>query len=174
MTLASAPTSSAATSRRSFAVTRSEWLKKISRVPLNVSDTACREDCAPGTCYVGACPGDKIWSTDGTCGYEHGNRRCAGKWGNCCSKEDRCGTGEDFCATGRCQSGKCAPGSFRRGWRAAPVTYLTGNTTDGTCGAPRVILAMWSMATVATRTVFEACCCRTAVMGGEFHLTLAA
>jgi hypothetical protein len=80
--------------------------------------------------------GDKAWSTDGTCGYQPGNRRCAGKWGDCCSKEGRCGTGENFCATGQCQSGNCAPGSSRRGWLAAPVTYLTGNTTDSTCGGP--------------------------------------
>ena len=42
-------------------------------------------DCAPGTCYEGACPGDRIWSTDATCGPSHGGRHCAGVWGDCCS-----------------------------------------------------------------------------------------
>lgn len=42
-------------------------------------------DCAPGTCYEGACDGDLIYSTDGTCGQDHGLRSCAGRWGNCCS-----------------------------------------------------------------------------------------
>ncbi|KAK3938522.1 carbohydrate-binding module family 18 protein [Diplogelasinospora grovesii] len=88
------------------------------------------DDCAAGTCYEGACAGDIVYSTDGTCGSDHGNRLCAGKWGNCCNTNGTCGTGEAFCGTDVCQSGNCT----------RPVTvpsvpdWLGGNTTDGTCG----------------------------------------
>jgi hypothetical protein len=142
--------------RRSPAVTRSEYNLKVNLSLFDASDDMYREDCAPGTCYEGACPGDKVWSTDGTCGYQHGNRQCAGKWGDCCNKEGRCGSGEDFCATGRCQSGKCAPGTFRRGWRAALFTYLTGNTTDGTCGGPEAYTC---------NVVYGNCCNKDGVCG---------
>lgn len=96
-------------------------------------NTPCREDCAAGTCYEGACVGDKVWSTDGTCGHQNGFRLCTGKWGDCCSKDGKCGTGEGFCGSGRCQSGNCVdlrpnPGNNNT------VPWLTGNTTDGTCG----------------------------------------
>ncbi|KAK4101431.1 carbohydrate-binding module family 18 protein [Parathielavia hyrcaniae] len=36
-------------------------------------------DCAPGICYEGACPGHRIWTTDGTCGYLNGGRRAMGR-----------------------------------------------------------------------------------------------
>ncbi|OHE94308.1 hypothetical protein CORC01_10355 [Colletotrichum orchidophilum] len=65
------------------------------------------EDCAPGTCYEGLCPGDAVWSSDGTCGTGHGNRQCAGKWGDCCNQDGRCGTGPDFCGKDVCQMGNC-------------------------------------------------------------------
>lgn len=48
-----------------------------------------REDCAPGTCYEGYCLGDTVYSTDGTCGYQHGGRLCAGKWGDCCNMDGK-------------------------------------------------------------------------------------
>ncbi|KAB5551031.1 hypothetical protein GE09DRAFT_1222841 [Coniochaeta sp. 2T2.1] len=65
------------------------------------------EDCAPGTCYEGACHGDSWYSTDGTCGSLHGDRLCAGKWGDCCSLQGKCGTGADYCGENVCQSGNC-------------------------------------------------------------------
>ncbi|OIW32726.1 hypothetical protein CONLIGDRAFT_276828 [Coniochaeta ligniaria NRRL 30616] len=65
------------------------------------------EDCADGTCYEGDCLGDIQYGTDGTCGYQHGDRICAGKWGNCCSMDGECGTGPAFCGTTTCQSGDC-------------------------------------------------------------------
>ncbi|KAH8668656.1 hypothetical protein BX600DRAFT_538677 [Xylariales sp. PMI_506] len=65
-------------------------------------------DCTPGSCYEGVCYGDKIYSTDGTCGYQHGNRFCAGIWGDCCNTDGKCGTGADFCGLDVCQSGRCA------------------------------------------------------------------
>ncbi|EAQ83669.1 hypothetical protein CHGG_10073 [Chaetomium globosum CBS 148.51] len=65
------------------------------------------EDCANGTCYEGACFGDVEYSTDGTCGWQHGSRKCAGKWGDCCHHNGTCGTGTAFCAKGNCQSGNC-------------------------------------------------------------------
>lgn len=53
------------------------------------------------------CYGDKWYTVDGRCGSQHGGRRCAGKWGDCCSLDGKCGNGVDFCSTGRCYSGKC-------------------------------------------------------------------
>ncbi|KAI1371647.1 carbohydrate-binding module family 50 [Hypoxylon crocopeplum] len=85
-------------------------------------------DCAPGTCYEGACVGDNIYSTDGTCGYAYGNRLCIGKWGDCCSLDGACGTGVDFCGEDVCQSGNCTRPNM-----PSPAPTL-GNTTDGTCG----------------------------------------
>ncbi|SMQ48624.1 unnamed protein product [Zymoseptoria tritici ST99CH_3D7] len=66
-------------------------------------------DCAPGTCYERPCAGDKVYSTDGTCGADHGDRFCAGVQGDCCNMNGRCGTGEDFCGIDVCQSGNCPP-----------------------------------------------------------------
>ncbi|KAB5583029.1 hypothetical protein GE09DRAFT_288076 [Coniochaeta sp. 2T2.1] len=63
------------------------------------------EDCADGTCYEGDCLGDVQYSTDGTCRFQHGDRLCAGKQGNCCSMDGKCGTGPDFCGKRICQSG---------------------------------------------------------------------
>ncbi|KAI0418175.1 hypothetical protein F5X98DRAFT_122062 [Xylaria grammica] len=40
-------------------------------------------------------------------GYQHGKRRCAGKWGDCGNMDGKCGTGTDFCGWGKCQSGNC-------------------------------------------------------------------
>ncbi|KAK0631556.1 hypothetical protein B0T14DRAFT_412605, partial [Immersiella caudata] len=76
----------------------------------NVNTFTCgntEADCADGTCYEGACLGDKEFSTDGTCGPTHGFRRCAGVWGDCCRVDGVCGTGEDYCGTGNCLSGSC-------------------------------------------------------------------
>ncbi|KAK1852034.1 hypothetical protein CCHR01_05370 [Colletotrichum chrysophilum] len=64
-------------------------------------------DCAPGTCWEGICWGHKVYTTDGTCGYANGNRKCAGKQGTCCSIYGRCGRDDDFCGAGICQSGDC-------------------------------------------------------------------
>ncbi|CAI0649857.1 unnamed protein product [Colletotrichum noveboracense] len=64
-------------------------------------------DCAPGTCWEGICWGHKVYTTDGTCGYANGNRKCAGKQGTCCSIYGRCGRYDDFCGAGICQSGDC-------------------------------------------------------------------
>ncbi|KAH8698048.1 hypothetical protein GQ44DRAFT_744344 [Phaeosphaeriaceae sp. PMI808] len=94
------------------------------------------QDRAPGTCYEGLCPGDKVYSTDGTCGYQNGNRFCAGKWGDCCNSDGKCGTGSSFCGVDSCQSGNCTKPAV-----PTPSTpsfpWLTGNTTDGTCGGDK-------------------------------------
>ncbi|KAF3068400.1 hypothetical protein GL218_08338 [Daldinia childiae] len=96
------------------------------------------EDCAPGTCYEGVCFGDKVYSTDGKCGYKHGNKLCAGKQGDCCSLDGECGTGPSFCGGGVCQSGNCTrlPDSHLLGHSLfmSGIPWLTGNTTDGACG----------------------------------------
>ncbi|KAL6858211.1 hypothetical protein ACO1O0_005667 [Amphichorda felina] len=73
------------------------------------------EDCTDGTCYEGACPGHKTYTTDGTCGYQNANRLCAGIWGDCCSFDGECGSGPDYCSQGKCQSGNCTiPIGLRR------------------------------------------------------------
>lgn len=90
------------------------------------------EDCAPGICYNGACAGDKVYSTDGTCGPNHGYRRCAGPWGDCCHFNGTCGTGESFCDVQFCQSGNCTHPFLTNTGSGLP--WQTGNTTDGKCG----------------------------------------
>jgi hypothetical protein len=103
--------------------------------PLNsfmpISRHLLRQDCAPGTCYEGTCLGDKMYSTDGSCGDQYGGRICAGIWGDCCNFNGTCGTGTAFCAMDSCQSGNCT-------WAISPPTppdWSYGNSTDGTCGA---------------------------------------
>ncbi|KFZ05152.1 hypothetical protein V501_08598 [Pseudogymnoascus sp. VKM F-4519 (FW-2642)] len=92
------------------------------------------EDCAPGTCYEGACAGDSAYITTGQCGKQNGNRRCAGvwgEWGDCCNVDGKCGTGALFCAFDVCQLGNCtAPPTI-----PGPPSWLNGNTPNGTCGA---------------------------------------
>jgi hypothetical protein len=85
------------------------------------------EDCAPGTCYEGVCQGDLIYSTDGTCGQDHGLRLCAGRWGNCCSIDGRCGTGPEYCGLFRCTDGDCDI------WKEDQQPEGTPWTPDGTC-----------------------------------------
>lgn len=60
-----------------------------------------------GVCYEGICWGHEYYTTDGTCGSQNGDRKCAGKWGDCCSVDGRCGTGREFCSRETCQSGNC-------------------------------------------------------------------
>lgn len=87
-----------------------------------------RQDCADGTCYEGACAGDKVFSTNGDCGRTHGFRSCAGIWGDCCNAAGRCGTGEAFCGVGNCQLGNCT-------LPEKPPPKIGGFTEDGGCGA---------------------------------------
>ncbi|KAI1122882.1 carbohydrate-binding module family 50 [Nemania abortiva] len=116
-----------------------------------------KEDCARGTCYEGRCPGDKVYSTDGTCGHQHGRRRCAGEWGDCCNMDGKCGTGPAFCGWGKCQTGNCTiPSSaFARPTRTA---LFSGNTTDGTCGGQNNYVC---------NEVFGLCCNKSGKCGGE-------
>jgi hypothetical protein len=97
----------------------------------NIILTTPSEDCAPGTCYEGACLGDKRYSTDGTCGPRGDDwRMCAGKWGDCCSLDGVCGTGDEFCSMCTCSSGNCSRPTIE-----PPIPlWALGNTTDGTCG----------------------------------------
>lgn len=60
-----------------------------------------------GVCYEGDCWGHNVYTTDGSNGVQHGLRRCAGKWGDCCDLKGRCGSGEAFCGEGNCQMGEC-------------------------------------------------------------------
>ncbi|KAF1842320.1 carbohydrate-binding module family 18 protein [Cucurbitaria berberidis CBS 394.84] len=90
------------------------------------------QDCADGTCFEGACLGDKVYSTDGTCGSQHGSRRCAGKWGDCCNFDGKCGTGDAFCGTKSCQSGNCTVAATPS--QPASLPWQTGTTPDGSCG----------------------------------------
>ncbi|KAI1111929.1 carbohydrate-binding module family 50 [Nemania sp. NC0429] len=93
------------------------------------------EDCARGTCYEGYCAGHRVYTTDGTCGYRHGYRRCAGKWGDCCNMDGKCGTGEAFCGWGTCSSGNCTMPDGVLPTETRGV--FSGNTTDGTCGGEK-------------------------------------
>lgn len=89
-----------------------------------------REDCAPGTCYEGNCLGDKVYTTDGKCGFQHDQKLCAGKWGDCCNFYGKCGSGDAFCGINNCQSGGCELPPL-----SDPVPV--GNTTDGSCGGEK-------------------------------------
>lgn len=93
------------------------------------------EDCADGTCYEGACAGNRIFSTDGTCGSEYGDRRCTGVWGDCCNVNGKCGSGGGFCGMDVCQSGKCTQPAIIPD-PPGPNFWFGGNTTDGMCGGP--------------------------------------
>jgi len=93
---------------------------------------ATEEDCSPGICYEGACPGHNVLTTDGTCGAQNGGRQCAGKWGECCNQSGVCGNGTAFCGETVCQSGKCA-------WKPSPtsssstvISSSTSTTTSST------------------------------------------
>ncbi|KAI1181459.1 carbohydrate-binding module family 50 [Nemania serpens] len=114
------------------------------------------EDCAHGTCYEGTCLGDKVYSTDGTCGRQHGLRRCAGEWGDCCNMDGKCGTGTAFCGWTKCQSGNCTipSGAFSRPSRP----YFSGNTTDGTCGGANNYVC---------NEAFGLCCNKSGRCGGS-------
>jgi hypothetical protein len=113
-----------------------------------IANSNTRTDCAPGLCYEGACVGDKVYSTDGTCGHNHGNRQCTGKWGDCCNLDGQCGTGDSFCGIGKCHSGNCI--------RYPPLPWLAGNTSDGTCGGPYNYVC---------NVVFGNCCNKDGVCG---------
>ncbi|KAH6983654.1 hypothetical protein BKA56DRAFT_439171, partial [Ilyonectria sp. MPI-CAGE-AT-0026] len=92
------------------------------------------EDCAPGVCYEGLCPGHVVYTTDGKCGQDHGMRVCAGKWGECCNNHGECGTGPDYCSQGKCQLGQCTNANTTTVEDQPNFPWLVGNTTDGTCG----------------------------------------
>jgi len=67
-------------------VTARTSLHNSSSLNKYTNSTPISEDCAPGTCYEGACAGDSVYSTDGTCGTRGDSlRMCAGKWGDCCN-----------------------------------------------------------------------------------------
>ncbi|PKS06189.1 hypothetical protein jhhlp_007506 [Lomentospora prolificans] len=73
------------------------------------------EDCAPGTCYEGNCPGHMVYTTDGKCSPDpRVAGACAGKWGQCCNLEGKCGTGEGYCDDKHCWTGECDR------WKATP------------------------------------------------------
>ncbi|CAA9966660.1 hypothetical protein PTMSG1_10019 [Pyrenophora teres f. maculata] len=116
-------------------------------------------DCAPGTCYEGLCPGDKVYSTDGTCGVNHGNRLCAGKWGDCCNFNGKCGTGSAFCGIDSCQSGNCTRPATPSP-SATGVPWLVGSTPDGTCGGAKKY----------TCNVVWGDCCNSAGMCGSLDV----
>lgn len=119
----------------------------------------CREDCAPGTCFEGACPGHKIYSTDGTCGpVDNSLRLCAGKWGDCCDFNGTCGTGPDYCGADKCSFGNCVrPANFGIREPLGPWPKM-GNTTDGTCGEPNKF---------SCNVVFGNCCNKDGVCGSD-------
>ncbi|KND95300.1 hypothetical protein TOPH_00685 [Tolypocladium ophioglossoides CBS 100239] len=89
------------------------------------------EDCAPGTCWEGACTGfPSEYSMDGKCGPAADGLLCGGKWGDCCNSQGMCGAGDDFCSFERCYSGNCTIPPPRN----TKLPWQTGTTPDGTCG----------------------------------------
>ena len=113
------------------------------------------EDCAPGTCYEGACAGDNVYSTDGTCGIRANRlRMCAGKWGDCCNMDGVCGTGPDFCSMCVCSVGNCTrPNAVH----AQPL-FMAGNTTDGTCGGKD---------NITCNVIYGNCCSKDGICGED-------
>ncbi|KAH7035345.1 uncharacterized protein B0I36DRAFT_360730 [Microdochium trichocladiopsis] len=107
------------------------------------------EDCAPGICYEGLCYGDKIWSTTGDCGKQHGYKKCAGKWGDCCNAQGRCGTGPDFCGIGNCQLGDCNLSVSVPATQLSmrPFTESSTDLSSSTSGNPETTTARPSMTT---------------------------
>lgn len=112
---------------------RSTLLATAQKMIVLIACLQNRTDCADGNCYEGACAGDKVYSTDGTCGFKYGNRLCIGKRGDCCNHGGQCGTGNDFCGIDVCQSGNCTQPTMPS---PSPLPWLTGNSTNGTCGGP--------------------------------------
>ncbi|KAK3946879.1 hypothetical protein QBC32DRAFT_387288 [Pseudoneurospora amorphoporcata] len=105
------------------------------------------EDCAEGTCYEGACVGDAVYSTDGTCGRDHGFRSCTGIWGDCCNAAGRCGTGPDFCVYGKCQLGNCDRQPTSSTTSSSTATVKTSNPVTASTSK-----ASTSTATTSTTT----------------------
>ncbi|KAA8622148.1 hypothetical protein SMACR_09577 [Sordaria macrospora] len=97
------------------------------------------EDCAPGTCYEGACAGDSVYTTDGNCGKQHGYKQCAGVWGDCCNAAGRCGTGPSFCGYGQCQLGNCSldPSSSSTTTTTTTSKPSTSTSTTTTTSSPK-------------------------------------
>ncbi|KAL0473868.1 hypothetical protein QR685DRAFT_436556 [Neurospora intermedia] len=105
------------------------------------------EDCAEGTCYEGACVGDAVYSTDGTCGRDHDFRSCTGIWGDCCNAAGKCGTGPDFCAYGKCQLGNCDRQPTSSTTSSSTATVKTSNPVTASTSK-----ASTSTATTSTTT----------------------
>ncbi|KAL7624110.1 hypothetical protein AAE478_005667 [Parahypoxylon ruwenzoriense] len=118
------------------------------------------DDCRPGTCYEGACPGADVYAIDGKCGKQHNNLKCGGKWGDCCDNDGVCGTGAEFCGAGKCQSGNCTTTSTTTSGVGIPTgePWLNGNTTDGTCGGPDFLTC---------NVLFGDCCSKDGVCGSK-------
>ncbi|KAH6624478.1 hypothetical protein B0J18DRAFT_180146 [Chaetomium sp. MPI-SDFR-AT-0129] len=98
------------------------------------------DDCSPGICWEGQCPGHTIYTTDGNCGYAYGFALCAGKWGDCCSLDGgKCGTGDAFCGPGNCQSGNCTTTTTTTTTSSGASTSAQTNGTGGATAATRVV-----------------------------------
>jgi hypothetical protein len=130
--LAAEQRNSAATLKLGCAETQCTFFHVAPYMKLTIRDS---EDCAPGTCYEGTCPGANEYAIDGKCGWQNGYLKCGGKWGSCCNTEGQCGSGSDFCGLGKCQSGNCTMPTVIQPPSESP--WMDGNSTDGTCGGPK-------------------------------------
>jgi hypothetical protein len=121
-------------------------------------------------CYEGACPVDKVYSTDGTWGIDHGMRLCGGKWGDCWHFNGTCGTGEAFCGIDNCHMGNCTrrPKSY---W-STELPWLTGNRTDGLCGGEERLPCNVSLGTAVMTWGSVGLRMRIVVEDGEFYFFL--
>ncbi|KAH6619420.1 hypothetical protein B0J18DRAFT_492231 [Chaetomium sp. MPI-SDFR-AT-0129] len=110
------------------------------------------DDCAAGTCYEGACVGDKVYSTDGTCGKDYGDRLCAGKWGDCCNLNGTCGTGEAYCGLTVCQMGNCTQPDGGQGCPTGTSTISSSSTSSSSSSS-----SVPATTTAKTTTTNAAC-----------------
>lgn len=121
-----------------------------------VLTSTLRTDCREGTCYEGACLGADEYAIDGKCGTQHGNLKCGGKWGSCCSNDGVCGSTADFCGIGNCQSGNCTKTPVETPTVEQP--WLFGNSTDGTCGGTKAYVC---------NPVYGYCCDKDGLCGNN-------
>ncbi|KAF7681025.1 hypothetical protein GT037_000001, partial [Alternaria burnsii] len=120
------------------------------------------------------------YSLDGKCGSATGDKKCGGKWGDCCGKStSTCGTGSNFCGTGNCQYGNCTftPPTAAPGGASPLPFYYYGNTTDGLCGPAndnKVCNVAWGFCCASTgKCGMGAGFCGTGCMSGYGNCTVA-
>lgn len=153
MLLAPEQKSNAVILKRGHVATPSKIFPSIA---ISMLTSTLRADCQEGTCYEGACHGADEYAIDGKCGTQHGNLKCGGRWGSCCSNDGVCGSTADFCGIGKCQSGNCTKAPVQPPTVEQP--WLFGNSTDGTCGGTKAYVC---------NPVYGYCCGKDGLCGNN-------